>query len=125
METETRVTFDDVAGVDECKNELIEIVDFLKSPEEYSRLGARMPKGVLLVGPPGTGKTLAANVLANTLQKKLLVVRYDQVQNMYVGQTEKNIHNIFKIAKAKEAVLFFDEADAIAHNRANLARLPA
>ena len=64
METETRVTFDDVAGVDECKNELIEIVDFLKSPEEYSRLGARMPKGVLLVGPPGTGKTLLARAVA-------------------------------------------------------------
>lgn len=73
-------------------------------------------------GPPGTGKTLAANVLANTLQKKLLVVRYDQIQNMYVGNSEKNIHNVFKIAKAKDAVLFFDEADAIAHNRETLER---
>ena len=69
MEKETGITFDDVAGVDECKNELVEIVDFLRSPEEYSKLGARMPKGVLLVGPPGTGKTLLARAVAGEADK--------------------------------------------------------
>jgi AAA+ superfamily predicted ATPase len=71
-------------------------------------------------GPPGTGKTLAANCLAKELNKKLLMVRYDQLQNCFVGVTEKHIQMVFKIAKAKNAVLFFDEADAIALSRKNL-----
>jgi AAA+ superfamily predicted ATPase len=71
-------------------------------------------------GPPGTGKTLAANCLAKELGKKLLIVRYDQLQNAYVGGTEKHIQQIFQIAKVKDAILFFDEADAIALNRASL-----
>lgn len=71
-------------------------------------------------GPPGTGKTLAANVVANELGKKLLMVRYDQLQNKYVGETEKHIQRLFTLAKKKNAVLFFDEADAIALNRATL-----
>lgn len=73
-------------------------------------------------GPPGTGKTLAANCLANRLNRKLLMVRYDQLQNMYVGETEKHIQQVFKMAKMKNAVLFFDEADAIALDRASLER---
>jgi ATP-dependent Zn protease len=68
-------------------------------------------------GPPGTGKTLAANALANALEKELMIVRYDQLQNMYVGQTEKHVQQVFKIAKLKNAVLFFDEADAVAMSR--------
>ena len=71
-------------------------------------------------GPPGTGKTMAAHCIAHALEKQLLIVRYDQVQSMWVGETEKNIQRIFKLAHIKNAVLFFDEADAIAHNRANL-----
>lgn len=71
-------------------------------------------------GPPGTGKTLAANVVAKELGKKLLMVRYDQLQNMYVGETEKHIQRVFTLARKKNAVLFFDEADAIALNRASL-----
>ncbi|MDP3699256.1 MAG: ATP-binding protein [Nanoarchaeota archaeon] len=71
-------------------------------------------------GPPGTGKTMAAHCLANELGKKLLMVRYDQLQNCYVGETEKNIQRVFKLAKTKKAVLFFDEADAIALDRSTL-----
>lgn len=71
-------------------------------------------------GPPGTGKTMAANCLAKELDKLLLMVRYDQIQSMWVGETEKHIQRVFKLAKSKKAILFFDEADAIAHNRAGL-----
>jgi SpoVK/Ycf46/Vps4 family AAA+-type ATPase len=71
-------------------------------------------------GPPGTGKTLAANCLAKELDMKLLIVRYDQLQSCWVGQTEKHIQNVFKLAKTKNAVLFFDEADAIALDRSSL-----
>lgn len=73
-------------------------------------------------GPPGTGKTLAAHCLAKELQKELLIVRYDQLQNMYIGQTEKHIRQVFKIAARKQAILFFDEADAVALSRHNLER---
>ena len=85
MEKETGITFDDVAGVDECKNELIEIVEFLKSPEEYSKLGARMPKGVLLVGPPGTGKTLLARAVAGEAGVPFFSISGSEFVEMFVG----------------------------------------
>ncbi|MCK5025332.1 MAG: AAA family ATPase, partial [Nanoarchaeota archaeon] len=83
---------------------------------------AEYGKGITLNmrGPPGTGKTLATHCLAKEMGKKLLIVRYDQLQNCYVGETEKNIQRVFKLAKAKDAVLFFDEADAIALDRGSL-----
>jgi cell division protease FtsH len=77
--------FDDVAGVDECKDELIEIVEFLKSPEEYSKLGARMPKGVLLVGPPGTGKTLLARAVAGEAGVPFFSISGSEFVEMFVG----------------------------------------
>ncbi len=118
MEKETGITFDDVAGVDECKDELIEIVEFLKSPDEYSRLGARMPKGVLLVGPPGTGKTLLARAVAGEAGVPFFSISGSEFVEMFVGVGAARVRDLFEQAgKSAPAIIFVDELDALGRAR--------
>jgi cell division protease FtsH len=113
-----RVTFDDVAGIDEAKSELTEIVDFLKSPGRYERLGGRMPHGVLLYGPPGTGKTLLARAVAGEAQAAFFSIAASEFIEAIVGVGASRVRDLF--AKAKEAapaIIFIDELDAIGRSR--------
>jgi cell division protease FtsH len=113
-----RVTFDDVAGIDEAKAELTEIVDFLKMPERYQRLGGRMPHGVLLFGPPGTGKTLLARAVAGEAQAAFFSIAASEFIEAIVGVGAARVRDLF--AKAKEAapsIIFIDELDAIGRSR--------
>jgi cell division protease FtsH len=113
-----RVTFDDVAGIDEAKNELTEIVDFLKTPERYQKLGGRMPHGVLLYGPPGTGKTLLARAVAGEAHAAFFSIAASEFIEAIVGVGAARVRDLF--AKAKEAVpaiIFIDELDAIGRSR--------
>ena len=113
-----RITFDDVAGIDEAKSELTEIVDFLKSPDRYQRLGGRMPHGVLLFGPPGTGKTLLARAVAGEAQAAFFSIAASEFIEAIVGVGAARVRDLF--AKAKEAapaIIFIDELDAIGRSR--------
>lgn len=114
VEEETGVTFSDVAGVDEAKAELVEIVDFLKSPEEYGRLGATVPKGVLLVGPPGTGKTLMAKAVAGQAGVPFFSISGSEFVEMFVGVGAARVRDLFEEARKKApAIIFIDELDAL------------
>src|SRR5579863_2303255 len=95
VETDTKVTFADVAGVDEAKDELREVVEFLKDPQGHSRLGARMPKGVLLVGPPGTGKTLLARAVAGEAGVPFLSINGSEFVELYVGVGAARVRDLF------------------------------
>ena len=118
VETDTGVTFQDVAGVDEAKDELREIVDFLKNPEEYSRLGGRMPKGVLLVGPPGTGKTLLAKAVAGEAKVPFFSISGSEFVEMFVGVGAARVRDLFEQARQKApAIIFIDELDALGRAR--------
>jgi len=118
VETDTKVTFDDVAGVDEAKEELKEIVDFLKNPQEYGRLGARIPKGVLLVGPPGTGKTLLARAVAGEAGVPFFSINGSEFVEMFVGVGAARVRDLFEQARAKApAIIFIDELDALGRAR--------
>jgi cell division protease FtsH len=113
-----RVTFDDVAGIDEAKGELTEIVDFLRQPERYQRLGGRIPHGVLLYGPPGTGKTLLARAVAGEAHAAFFSVAASEFIEAIVGVGASRVRDLF--AKAKEAapaIIFIDELDAIGRSR--------
>jgi cell division protease FtsH len=113
-----RVTFGDVAGIDEAKAELTEIVDFLRTPERYSRLGGRMPHGVLLFGPPGTGKTLLARAVAGEAHAAFFSIAASEFIEAIVGVGASRVRDLF--AKAKEAapaIIFIDELDAIGRSR--------
>jgi cell division protease FtsH len=113
-----QVTFDDVAGIDEAKAELTEIVDFLKTPERYQRLGGRMPHGVLLYGPPGTGKTLLARAVAGEAHAAFFSIAASEFIEAIVGVGAARVRDLF--AKAKEAapaIIFIDELDAIGRSR--------
>ena len=113
-----RVTFDDVAGIDEAKAELTEIVDFLKTPDRYERLGGRMPHGVLLYGPPGTGKTLLARAVAGEAHAAFFSIAASEFIEAIVGVGAARVRDLF--AKAKEAapaIIFIDELDAIGRSR--------
>jgi cell division protease FtsH len=113
-----RVTFDDVAGIDEAKSELTEIVDFLRSPERYARLGGRMPHGVLLSGAPGTGKTLLARAVAGEAHAAFFAISASEFIEAIVGVGASRVRDLF--AKAKEAapsIIFIDELDAIGRSR--------
>jgi cell division protease FtsH len=119
VETDTKVTFDDVAGVDESKEELKEIVAFLKDPKSYGRLGARMPKGVLLVGPPGTGKTLLARAVAGEASVPFFSISGSEFVEMFVGVGAARVRDLFEQARAKApAIIFIDELDALGRARA-------
>ncbi|UWM76465.1 ATP-dependent zinc metalloprotease FtsH [Rhizobium sp. WSM4643] len=118
VQTDTGVTFKDVAGVDEAKDELKEIVDFLKDPAGYGRLGGRMPKGVLLVGPPGTGKTLLARAVAGEAGVPFFSISGSEFVEMFVGIGAARVRDLFEQARAKApAIIFIDELDALGRAR--------
>jgi cell division protease FtsH len=117
-EKETGVTFNDVAGCDEAKYELQEVVDFLKNPDRYKSLGAKIPKGVLLVGPPGTGKTLLAKAVAGEAQVPFFSISGSDFVEMFVGVGAARVRDLFLQAKAQApCIVFIDELDAIGRER--------
>src|SRR3989454_5329612 len=116
---ELKTAFADVAGVDEAKAELVEIVDFLKNPRKYQRLGGRIPKGVLLVGPPGTGKTLLARAVAGEADVPFFTLSGSEFVEMFVGVGAARVRDLFEQAKDKApCIIFIDELDAIGKSRA-------
>src|ERR687891_670489 len=118
---ELKTTFADVAGVDESKAELVEIVDFLKNPKKYQRLGGRIPKGVLLVGPPGTGKTLLARAVAGEADVPFFTLSGSEFVEMFVGVGASRVRDLFEQAKEKApCIVFIDELDAIGKSRAGV-----
>jgi len=118
VETDTGVRFDDVAGVDEAKEELNEIVEFLKNPEQYGRLGGRMPKGILLIGPPGTGKTLLARAVAGQAEVPFFSISGSEFVEMFVGVGAARVRDLFEQARTKApAIIFIDELDALGRVR--------
>lgn len=118
VETDTKVTFADVAGVDEAKSELQEIVNFLKQPKEYGRLGARLPKGILLVGPPGTGKTLLARAVAGEAGVPFFSINGSEFVEMFVGVGAARVRDLFEHAReTAPAIIFIDELDALGRAR--------
>ncbi len=122
QEKDMKVTFDDVAGIDEAENELVEIVDFLKDPPKYTRLGGAAPKGVLLVGPPGTGKTLLAKAVAGEAGVPFFSMSAAEFVEMIVGVGAARVRDLFKEAhEHAPAIVFIDELDAIGRARGQMA----
>jgi len=122
QEQETKVTFDDVAGIDEAENELVEIVDFLKDPQKYTRLGGSAPKGVLLVGAPGTGKTLLAKAVAGEAGVPFFSMSAAEFVEMIVGVGAARVRDLFTQAREHApAIVFIDELDAIGRARGQIA----
>jgi len=118
VETDTKVSFGDVAGVDEAKEELQEVVNFLSDPRDYSRLGARAPKGILLVGPPGTGKTLLARAVAGEAKVPFFSISGSEFVEMFVGVGAARVRDLFEQARQKApAIIFIDELDALGRAR--------
>jgi len=118
VEADTKVTFGDVAGVDEAKDELREIVEFLRDPSQYGKLGARVPKGVLLVGPPGTGKTLLARAVAGEAGVPFFSISGSEFVEMFVGVGAARVRDLFEQARGKApAIIFIDELDALGRAR--------
>ncbi len=112
------ITFDDVAGLDEAKEEVKEVVDFLKNPKKYTALGAKIPKGVLLVGPPGTGKTLLAKAMAGEAQVPFFSISGSDFVEMFVGVGASRVRDLFKQAREKApCIIFIDEIDAVGRAR--------
>ncbi len=117
-ENKVNTTFNDVAGHKEAKQELIEVVDFLKTPQKYLRIGAEIPKGVLLVGPPGTGKTLLARAVAGEAGVPFLTVSASEFMEMFVGVGASRVRSLFEEArKAAPSIIFIDELDSIGRRR--------
>ena len=113
-----KVTFNDVAGADEEKAELAEIVEFLKSPDRFIKLGAKIPKGVLLVGPPGTGKTLLARAIAGEAGVPFFIISGSDFVEMFVGVGASRVRDLFAEAKKHSpSILFIDEIDAVGRQR--------
>ena len=118
VEKEVKVRFDDVAGVDEAKEELKEVIEFLRSPERFRRLGARIPKGVLLVGPPGTGKTLLARAVAGEAAVPFFSISGSEFVEMFVGVGAARVRDLFQQAQEKApCIIFIDELDALGKAR--------
>lgn len=118
IDTKSKVTFDDVAGLKEAKVEIMEVVDFLKNPGEYTKLGAKIPKGILLTGPPGTGKTLLARAVAGEAQVPFFSLSGSEFVEMFVGVGASRVRDLFKQAKAKApSIIFIDEIDAVGRSR--------
>jgi len=121
-EGDVNVRFDDVAGVDEAKEELTEVVDFLKNPDKYTAVGGKIPKGVLLVGPPGTGKTLCARAVAGEAGVPFFKMSGADFVEMFVGVGAARVRDLFKQAREKSpCIIFVDELDAIGKARGNVA----
>ena len=117
-EGDRKVTFRDVAGLQEEKEDLQEIVDFLKSPEKYTKVGARIPKGVILVGPPGTGKTLLAKAVAGEAGVPFFSISGSDFVEMFVGVGASRVRDLFENAKKNApCIVFIDEIDAVARKR--------
>jgi cell division protease FtsH len=117
-ERQGRITFEDVAGVDEAKDDLKEIVDFLKDPQKFQRLGGRIPKGVLLVGPPGTGKTLLARAIAGEANVPFFTISGSDFVEMFVGVGASRVRDMFEQAKKNApCIVFIDEIDAVGRHR--------
>lgn len=115
-----KVTFADVAGVEEAKTELVEIVDFLKTPDRFTQIGARIPKGVLLVGPPGTGKTLLAKAVAGEAGVPFFSISGSEFVELFVGVGSSRVRDLFEQAKKQApCIIFIDELDAIGKSRAS------
>jgi cell division protease FtsH len=118
VEKETKVTFADVAGVDEAKDELVEIINFLKDPKGYSRLGGRAPKGILLIGPPGTGKTLLARAVAGEANVPFFSISGSEFVEMFVGVGAARVRDLFEQARQiAPAIIFIDELDSLGRAR--------
>ncbi len=118
MEDEVGVTFDDAAGVDEAKEELVEVIDFLKTPEKFTRLGGKLPKGILLVGPPGTGKTLLARAVAGESKVPFFSMSGSEFVELFVGMGAARVRDLFAQAKEKApCIIFIDELDALGKAR--------
>jgi cell division protease FtsH len=117
--THSDVTFADVAGVDEAETELVEVVDFLRNPQKYTKLGGRIPKGVLLVGPPGTGKTLLARAVAGEAKVPFFSISGAEFMEIFVGVGAARVRDLFEQAKKRApCIIFIDELDAIGKSRA-------
>ena len=117
-ESEVKTTFNDVAGLEGAKEEVQEIVNFLKNPEKYTKLGGKIPRGALLVGPPGTGKTLLAKAVAGEAQVPFFSLSGSDFVEMFVGVGASRVRDLFKKAKDKApAIIFIDEIDAIGRAR--------
>ncbi|MBI3439165.1 MAG: ATP-dependent metallopeptidase FtsH/Yme1/Tma family protein [Proteobacteria bacterium] len=117
-ETKGRITFDDVAGIDEAKDELAEIVEFLKDPGKFQRLGGKIPKGALLVGPPGTGKTLLARAIAGEANVPFFTISGSDFVEMFVGVGASRVRDMFEQAKKNApCIIFIDEIDAVGRHR--------
>jgi len=115
---QTKITFDDVAGIDEAKEEVVEIIDFLKSPEKFRRLGGRVPRGILLVGPPGAGKTLLAKAIAGEAGRPFFSISGSDFVEMFVGVGASRVRDLFKQAKEHApCIIFLDEIDAVGRRR--------
>lgn len=120
VETDVKVTFDDVAGQDEAKESLTEIIDFLNNPEKYASIGAKLPKGALLVGPPGTGKTLIAKAVAGEAKVPFFSMSGSNFVEMFVGMGAAKVRDLFKEAeKNAPCIIFIDEIDSIGKSRDN------
>lgn len=118
MEDEVGVTFDDAAGVDEAKEELVEVIEFLKSPDKFTRLGGKLPKGILLVGPPGTGKTLLARAVAGESGVPFFSMSGSEFVELFVGMGAARVRDLFAQAKTKApCIIFVDELDALGKAR--------
>ena len=125
-DSQTRITFDDVAGIEEAKQDLAEVVDFLKTPEKYQRLGAQIPHGILLVGAPGTGKTLLARAVAGESNRPFFSLSASEFVEAIVGVGAARVRDLFAKAKAAApSIIFIDELDAIGRSRASSASFGA
>ncbi len=117
-ENKNRITFDDVAGVEEAKEEVVEIVDFLKDPQKFQRLGGKIPKGALLIGPPGTGKTLLARAIAGEAGVPFFTISGSDFVEMFVGVGASRVRDMFEQAKKNApCIIFIDEIDAVGRHR--------
>ena len=120
MQKDTGITFSDVAGEDEAKESLVELVDFLQNPGKYTHIGARLPKGALLVGPPGTGKTLLARAVAGEAKVPFYFLSGSDFMEMYVGVGASRVRDLFKQAQqTSPCIIFIDEVDSIGRSRSN------
>ncbi|MEA1972859.1 MAG: ATP-dependent zinc metalloprotease FtsH, partial [Candidatus Cloacimonadota bacterium] len=120
--SKVQITFDNVAGLEEAKHEIVEIVDFLKNPDKYTKLGGKIPKGVLLVGPPGTGKTLLAKAVAGEAEVPFFSMSGSDFVEMFVGVGASRVRDVFAKAKTKApCIVFIDEIDAIGRSRSKKA----